>query len=212
MNYIKIYDSLVQRGKNRKLNCYKERHHIIPKCIGGTDDKTNLVDLTPEEHYVAHQLLTKIYPDNIKLVRAACMMIPNRPSNKLYGWIRRRLSTVQSISYKGKGNSQFNTKWVFHEMFGPKKIDCNLIEEYLQQGWFSGRKHKIDHVKKTRVYVTDEERKQNEILYREYYKLYNTYGFEKFVEITNYKYSQANLVQRFSKLLPEFVPQNGKKR
>ena len=24
---------------------YHERHHIIPKCIGGTDDKDNLIDL-----------------------------------------------------------------------------------------------------------------------------------------------------------------------
>ena len=27
--------------------------------MGGTDDEENLVELTPEEHYVAHQLLVK---------------------------------------------------------------------------------------------------------------------------------------------------------
>lgn len=49
-------------------------------------------------------------------------------------------------------------------------------------------------------------------LYREYYKIYSLYGFKKFVEITGYKFSKPNLVQRFAKLLPEFIPQNGKKR
>jgi len=29
--------------------------------MGGSDDKSNLVDLTPEEHFLAHQLLLKIH-------------------------------------------------------------------------------------------------------------------------------------------------------
>ncbi|XAO17074.1 homing endonuclease [Escherichia phage FL23] len=60
MNYEKIYNSLIDRARNRALTGYKERHHIIPKCLGGSNDASNLVDLTPEEHYVAHQLLVKI--------------------------------------------------------------------------------------------------------------------------------------------------------
>ena len=57
MNYSAIYDSLINRARLRALTSYKEGHHIVPKCMGGTDDKDNLVDLTPEEHYLAHQLL-----------------------------------------------------------------------------------------------------------------------------------------------------------
>lgn len=92
MNYSKHYSLLIKRGKSRVLKEYSERHHIIPRCMGGSDDEENLVYLTPEEHYVAHQLLIKMYPNEIKLVYAAMMMIPNRPSNKLYGWLRRRFS------------------------------------------------------------------------------------------------------------------------
>jgi hypothetical protein len=94
MDYKKIYDSLIERGKNR-LNTgklYYESHHIIPRCMNGTDEQYNLVYLTPEEHYIAHQLLIKIYPDNLKLAHAANMMCVNRTTNKLYGWVRRRLS------------------------------------------------------------------------------------------------------------------------
>lgn len=32
----------------------------MPKSLGGTDDKNNLVNLTAREHYIAHLLLVKI--------------------------------------------------------------------------------------------------------------------------------------------------------
>lgn len=105
MNYQLHYNRLIERAKTRQLDCYVERHHIIPRCMGGTDSKDNLVKLTPEEHFLAHQLLVKIYPNNNKLVFAATCMSRNsngkRTDNKLYGWIRRRLSKAVSIQQKG---------------------------------------------------------------------------------------------------------------
>jgi len=59
MNYKKHYNILMDRAKNRELKGYTEKHHIVPKCVGGNDDASNIVVLTPEEHYVAHQLLLK---------------------------------------------------------------------------------------------------------------------------------------------------------
>ena len=61
MDYQKIYDNLVQSRKNRVTDKYVEKHHIIPKCLGGTDDKDNLVILTYREHFIAHWLLVKIH-------------------------------------------------------------------------------------------------------------------------------------------------------
>ena len=65
MNLDKCYLNLIQRakGENRQkgLGIYFEEHHIIPKCLNGTDDPDNLVLLTAKEHYVAHHLLHKIY-------------------------------------------------------------------------------------------------------------------------------------------------------
>jgi len=60
--------------------------------MGGTNDSDNLVDLTPEEHYVAHQLLAKMYPNQTKLSYAAACMGSIRANNKLYGWLRIRIS------------------------------------------------------------------------------------------------------------------------
>lgn len=39
---------------------YFEQHHIVPKCMGGTDDTINLVLLTAREHFICHLLLTKM--------------------------------------------------------------------------------------------------------------------------------------------------------
>jgi len=35
----------------------KHKHHIIPRHAGGTDDPSNIVELTPEEHAEAHRIL-----------------------------------------------------------------------------------------------------------------------------------------------------------
>ncbi len=56
----KEYFSIIEKAKelNRiKGKEYYENHHIIPRALGGTDDKDNLVLLIPEEHYICHSLL-----------------------------------------------------------------------------------------------------------------------------------------------------------
>lgn len=60
--YTKHYMSLVEKARNRKLpkDQYKERHHIIPQSLGGTNDKDNLVWLTGREHALCHWALLKM--------------------------------------------------------------------------------------------------------------------------------------------------------
>ena len=98
MDYKKIHDAIIDRAKSRSLpkETYTERHHIVPRCMGGDNNKTNLVRLTAEEHFVVHQLLVKMFPDNHKLVFALHRMTHKTDrqirSNKMYGWIKKRLS------------------------------------------------------------------------------------------------------------------------
>lgn len=51
-------------------NEYKERHHIIPKCMGGNNEKDNLIDLYAREHFIAHKLLAEENPHNKSLTYA----------------------------------------------------------------------------------------------------------------------------------------------
>lgn len=92
MNYAFHYQLLIDRARGRVLNGYRERHHVIPRCRGGDSSKGNIVCLTPEEHFVAHQLLTKMNPDDPKLTHAAMAMAKHVTGRKAYGWLRRRFA------------------------------------------------------------------------------------------------------------------------
>lgn len=122
MNYENIYNTIIERSRGRILSGYTEEHHIVPRCLGGDNSKNNLVDLTAEEHYVCHQLLVKMYPGNIKLVKAAMFMVSStknvRRSNKTYGWLKKQYSEYM----KGPNNpAKLNpVKGARHGMFGKK--------------------------------------------------------------------------------------------
>jgi len=97
MNYQKIYQNLIENRKQNILESYVETHHIIPKCLGGTDRKENLVKLTAREHFVAHQLLIKIYPTSKKLIYAVQMMSNNKQyGSKKYAWLKEIYSESQT--------------------------------------------------------------------------------------------------------------------
>jgi hypothetical protein len=138
LNYQKHYNLLINRAKNRYITEYTENHHILPKCIGGSNNKSNLVRLTPEEHFVAHQLLVKIYPNCVGLIRAASRMTvssyKNVRNNKLYGWLRRRFAKAMSKTQLGSRNSQYGSMWITNGIFN-KKIDKeSLIPEGFEKG------------------------------------------------------------------------------
>jgi hypothetical protein len=62
MNYFLAYQRLIAKAKARVCpEGYVERHHILPRALGGSDDSSNLVALTAKEHFVAHVLLAKIH-------------------------------------------------------------------------------------------------------------------------------------------------------
>ena len=59
--YSKWYFALVEKALNRNLSRRSNhRHHIIPRALGGEDTFSNIVVLTPREHFIAHLLLVKI--------------------------------------------------------------------------------------------------------------------------------------------------------
>lgn len=85
---------------NRINDCpvgYSEKHHIIPKCLGGSNDISNIVSLTAREHFICHLLLVKITTgdDNKKMRRAVGMFkmatsrVHRKPTPKEYETIRK---------------------------------------------------------------------------------------------------------------------------
>ena len=68
------YYKLIDFYRHKTVEGYTEGHHIVPRCMGGSDDEYNIVRLPAKAHYIAHLLLTKMYPDDRSLLSAfACM-------------------------------------------------------------------------------------------------------------------------------------------
>lgn len=85
MNYHRVYERLIERRRREPLDkktVYCERHHFIPRCMGGTNESWNLVYLTAKEHFIAHHLLYLMNPTNISLMSAFMAMCANPKGGK----------------------------------------------------------------------------------------------------------------------------------
>lgn len=119
MDYEKIHNRIIERAKkeNRRKGhgIYYETHHIIPKCMGGNNKKTNLILLTGKEHWLIHLLLIEIYPENIKLKIAMNKMIMKSNnqersviiSGKQFERLRKMISDAHSKLLTGRKMKPF---------------------------------------------------------------------------------------------------------
>ena len=76
--YFAKYAELIESRTTDMLNEGEpgtEVHHIVPGSIGGSNDKSNLVALKTEEHYLAHYLLAMAFitnnPDSVEAKKMA---------------------------------------------------------------------------------------------------------------------------------------------
>jgi hypothetical protein len=96
LDYQRIYSAFIASRKaiEHTHEGYTEKHHIVPRSLGGSDDRENLVKLTPEDHFFAHLLLAKA--TNSAKAWAACMILAGarksgrRPEDVRRGLVRHR--------------------------------------------------------------------------------------------------------------------------
>lgn len=112
MDYIRIYNQLIDKARLRLLEGYIETHHIIPKCIGGSNEVDNLVRLTAREHFLCHWLLARMHPTNAKLAYAFWAMCNQKnsrqdryvPSSRIYQEAKEGAAIATSRRVKGSNN------------------------------------------------------------------------------------------------------------
>jgi len=125
MDYIKLYDRLIDKARKedrfkRKDGPYYEKHHIIPVCIGGNNNKENIVLLKPKEHYMAHKILCSIYPQSNSLRYAFWLMINAKSkgqqryktSSRIYEIEKLRFIEMQKENIKDKPHSLKNPEMI----------------------------------------------------------------------------------------------------
>lgn len=147
--YYKLYFRIVNNAKLLTRNCYTEKHHIIPKSLGGSDDYENLVSLTAREHFICHYLLTKFTINDSfhKMINAFNMMGCTSQSqqryfnSRLYEANRKHMSKTMSILQSGESNSQYGKIWMTNTIIDvSKKFKVCDINEATAQGWCIGRR------------------------------------------------------------------------
>ena len=133
MNYKKIYEDFIKdrkakepdqfknygyrtRGKKSRVikKVYYEHHHIVPRSLGGSDDKNNIVALELKDHFLAHYYLAEIHGGTqwyavIKMIdfRATKKNIIKKNVDnykKIYEKARKNYLLVASDRMKGKKN------------------------------------------------------------------------------------------------------------
>lgn len=129
---------------------------------------------------------------------------------KIYSKYKEEFSNIMSTNQKGSRNSQYGKIWIYNEELRlSKKIKS---DDYIEDGWIKGRKIDFSYL--------DNVEYQNKVKLKDskvdianfYYKLYDMYGFNTFVSLTNYKHTKQNLIAMFIRYVENFKPQNGKKR
>lgn len=147
MNYKRLYENLIQKRQNTPADGYTELHHIIPRSLGGTDDPETLIALTAREHFIAHYLLSKMYPEDSfewhKMNHAFMMMKSNSGNqdryfnSRLYESARKNFRKVMSKAQSGTRHSQYGTQWIQNiDLKESKKIRKG---EPIPDGWQLGR-------------------------------------------------------------------------
>lgn len=167
--YTNWYNAIISNAKLRNLDCYTERHHIVPKCMGGDNNPENLVKLTAREHFICHRLLIKMVDSTLrnKLVYAAWQQsrsakLKNVPiTSRTFAMLKEELSNTyagrkrplfskewrdnMSSSHKGEKNFMFNRN---HSTETIEKMSRNRSGKCLgENNPFYGKTHSPDVIK-----------------------------------------------------------------
>jgi hypothetical protein len=139
MDYKKHYELLISTrkslGRIKKKFDGLHNHHIIPKSLGGDKSKSNLVLLTPKEHFIAHLLLLMVYKnsDDYNSYRKMSYAFWNMCG-------RNKLKSINSKSYQmAIEEKKMLSVWVKKEN-KEKFISSHELEKYISAGWERGRK------------------------------------------------------------------------
>lgn len=164
MNYEKHYTLLIEKCNSRNWSkssapCYVEVHHIIPRCLGGTDDSNNLVVMSAREHFIAHLLLAKIHGG--KLWYAANMLLSqnsqqtrDRVNSRTYSTIKKNVAEQARLAKLGTTMCEETKTKISNSLKG--RIPWNKGIPTTKEK----SKHQSDFMKKNNPMTSEESRKR----------------------------------------------------
>ena len=230
MDYQKIYDRLVQKNHIFSEGEYFETHHKIPRSMGGTDDKSNLVNLTAREHYIAHLLLVKIAEKkNDKTLYGKMLYAFNcmkwgrckgqrsfKFNSRLYQKMKERYSKLRHRIMQTSRNPSIGKHWVMNMQLKT----CKLVDNsyLLEDGWVYGRcsflpkvleRREKEMSKKEKARQTRIQKRQKQIQrWRDMYNFFTEHNndFELMVEVFNWHHTRSSFMTACKRYLSEYTP------
>ena len=143
--YEKWYDQIVQSAKDRVLDGYYERHHILPRSLGGLDTSDNIVCLTAREHFICHWLLTKFTVGEArdKMIYALRMMRANKSGQRysskitarVYENLKEEYAKIHGMSFSGQNNPMYGCTHTLEviEKIRQANLGSQLTEEQIEK-------------------------------------------------------------------------------
>lgn len=131
-----IENILNTRGRFGCGEEYHERHHILPTCLGGNNDKDNLIDLFAREHFMAHKLLSEENPNNDKLTYAYWMMahigrveVTEEEYEKARIACSKAFSEARQGWYMGENNPNYGNYWTEEQKQHMREVKRSIPQD-----------------------------------------------------------------------------------
>ena len=134
--YTRWYNNIISSAIARSpKNDYFEKHHIIPKSLGGSNKVSNIVKLTAREHFVCHLLLTKMLSgkEKAKMVFALSMLVKIKnigkncrytPSSRLYEYSK-QIFKQELMDFWTEEKRKSHSEKIKKATLGKKKSDAH---------------------------------------------------------------------------------------
>lgn len=110
--YTRLYYKIISNAQSRELSnlVYTERHHIIPRCFGGSNAKDNLIKLTAREHFICHLLLVKMTEKQFKQKMLSAVTRFQQTASTQYrslnSWEYKKLRECAILARKGQRHTE----------------------------------------------------------------------------------------------------------
>lgn len=199
---------------------YSEKHHILPKSLGGENNQENIIKLSSKEHFICHYLLTKSYDigtnEWYKMNHAFMLMTASRNgkryiNSRLYEASRKNYPKVMSHSQLGTKNSQYGTVCLHNlELEKNIRIKTDTVMHYLSLGYNYGHVYNWSKKKTTTIKISQiklEKQKKTEERANHLFNIYKNKNYQsltEFIIAENYTNSKVALTKLWKKYVPEF--------
>jgi hypothetical protein len=127
--YTKWYYHIIKVARDRILDGYAEKHHVVPKSLGGSNKKENIVSLTAREHFICHWLLTKMVSETKHKYQMwnafSCMLYRNndhqqryKVNSRTFNAIKEQGAKIKSVMWSGENNPMYGIRGASNPNFG----------------------------------------------------------------------------------------------